>query len=42
VIAAAPEFALALGFDLDAAFEAWNKDPRLRSTTGYQNPGASA
>jgi 4-carboxymuconolactone decarboxylase len=27
VIAAAPEFALALGYDLDAAFEAWNRDP---------------
>jgi 4-carboxymuconolactone decarboxylase len=27
VIAAALEFALALGYDLDAAFEAWNKDP---------------
>ena len=27
VIAAAPEFALALGYDLDAAFEGWNEDP---------------
>jgi alkylhydroperoxidase/carboxymuconolactone decarboxylase family protein YurZ len=28
VIAAAPEFALALDYDLDAAFEAWDGDPR--------------
>jgi alkylhydroperoxidase/carboxymuconolactone decarboxylase family protein YurZ len=28
VIAAAPEFALALDYDLDAALEAWNGDPR--------------
>jgi len=27
VVAAAPEFALALGYDLDAAFEAWDDDP---------------
>jgi alkylhydroperoxidase/carboxymuconolactone decarboxylase family protein YurZ len=27
VLAAAPEFALALDYDLDAAFEAWNQDP---------------
>ena len=27
VLAAAPEFALALDYDLDAAFEAWNHDP---------------
>jgi 4-carboxymuconolactone decarboxylase len=27
VLAAAPEFALALDYDLDAAFEAWNGDP---------------
>ena len=27
VVAAAPELALALGYDLDAAFEAWNEDP---------------
>jgi 4-carboxymuconolactone decarboxylase len=27
VLAAAPEFALALGYDLDAAFEARNNDP---------------
>jgi alkylhydroperoxidase/carboxymuconolactone decarboxylase family protein YurZ len=27
VIAAAPEFALALAYDLDAAFEAWNENP---------------
>ena len=27
VLAAAPEFALALGYDLDAAFEDWNGDP---------------
>ena len=27
VLAAAPEFALALDYDLDAAFEAWNEDP---------------
>lgn len=26
VVAAAPELALALGYDLDAAFEAWNED----------------
>jgi hypothetical protein len=27
VVATAPEFALALGYDLDAALEAWNGDP---------------
>jgi 4-carboxymuconolactone decarboxylase len=27
VVAAAPEFALALGYDIDAALEAWNGDP---------------
>jgi 4-carboxymuconolactone decarboxylase len=27
VVAAAPEFALALGYDLDAAFEAWDGKP---------------
>jgi len=27
VLAAAPKLALALGYDLDAAFEAWNGDP---------------
>lgn len=27
VVAAAPEFALALGYDVDAALEAWNGDP---------------
>jgi 4-carboxymuconolactone decarboxylase len=27
VLAAAPEVALALDYDLDAAFEAWNEDP---------------
>ena len=27
VVAAGPEFALALGYDLDAAFEAWDDDP---------------
>jgi 4-carboxymuconolactone decarboxylase len=27
VVAAAPELALALGYDLDAAFEAWDEDP---------------
>lgn len=27
VLAAAPEFAMALDYDLDAAFEAWNEDP---------------
>ena len=27
VVAAAPELALALGYDLDAAFEAWTEDP---------------
>jgi 4-carboxymuconolactone decarboxylase len=27
VVAAAPDFALALGYDLDAALEAWNGDP---------------
>jgi 4-carboxymuconolactone decarboxylase len=27
VVAAAPELALALGYDLDAAFEAWNGEP---------------
>ena len=28
VLAAVPEFALALGYDLDVAFEAWDGDPR--------------
>jgi hypothetical protein len=27
VVAAAPECALALGYDIDAALEAWNGDP---------------
>jgi hypothetical protein len=27
VVAAAPELALALGYDLDAVFEAWNEEP---------------
>ena len=27
VVAAAPEFALALGYDVDAALESWNGDP---------------
>jgi len=27
VVAAAPEFALALGYDVDAAVESWNGDP---------------
>ena len=27
VLAAAPEFAMALDYDLDAAFEGWNEDP---------------
>jgi 4-carboxymuconolactone decarboxylase len=27
VVAAAPEVALALGYDIDAALEAWNGDP---------------
>jgi alkylhydroperoxidase/carboxymuconolactone decarboxylase family protein YurZ len=27
VVAAAPELALALGYDIDAALEAWNGDP---------------
>jgi alkylhydroperoxidase/carboxymuconolactone decarboxylase family protein YurZ len=27
VLAAAPDLALALDYDLDAAFEAWNEDP---------------
>jgi hypothetical protein len=27
VVAAAPEFALALGYDVDAALESWNADP---------------
>jgi hypothetical protein len=27
VVAAAPEFALALGYDLDTALEGWDGDP---------------
>jgi hypothetical protein len=27
VVAAAPEVALALGYDVDAALESWNEDP---------------